>query len=114
MRQLDFFIAVFLLLQTGFAAACHNVGDFHVICHDDGIKTVYVERHGSSDRAQLNSDEDTMLCCSAIMAGESPTPDGLPLYTEQLPQERLTKTTPTRALRVATPPTRGPPVFSAL
>lgn len=110
MRRFNFFIAVFFLLQTGFAAACHNVGDVHVICHNDGIKTVYVEHN----QAQLESGDNTKGCCSAVMAGETPSPHGLPLYINQPHKARPSPTTLTQSLRVAIPPTRGPPVFSAL
>ena len=118
MRRFNLLIAVVLLLQTGFAAACHNVGDVHVICHDDGVKTVYVERSGKSDgesnQAQLESGSDTMVCCSAVMAGQAPTLSGLPLFINPPHKAQRTKTSLTPSLRVATPPTRGPPVFSAL
>ena len=118
MRRFDFFIAVILLLQTGFAAACHNVGDVHVICHDDGIKTVYVERSdksgSESHQAQLDSGDDAMLCCNAVMAGETPSAYGLPLNINRPHKARPSPPALTQSLRVATPPTRGPPVFSAL
>lgn len=122
MRRFDLLIAVFLLLQTGFAAACHRVGDVHVICHRDGIKTVYVENYIEGDRADgmagdgqaVTSRRDTMMCCAALVLGEKSAAALHLMPRALLPVAYPKQHAPLRSTHPLPPSNRGPPAFSAL
>ena len=110
MRILPLWLSFFVLLQSGMAAACHSVGDVHVICHDNGIETVYVETEPQAQKPG----GDGMVCCSALaLADTHHAPTLQPLLA--------TRPTAQQAARVLLlqrsllpPPNRGPPAFSAL
>lgn len=110
MRMLPLWLSFFVLLQSGFAAACHNVGDVHIICHDDGIKTVYVE----TDTQAQKLGGDGMVCCSALaLADTHHAPILQPLLTTR-PAVQLATGAPVVQRRPLPPPNKGPPALSAL
>ena len=114
MRILPIWLSFFMLLQTGFAAACHNVGDVHVICHDDGIETVYVETYDETGRSGRKADSDTLMCCSALVLAEAQAAPASHRVFQTIPDFQKPAPKPLRAHHDVTPPSRGPPVFSAL
>lgn len=115
MRMLHSVLAFFLLLQSGFAAACHSVGDVHVICHDDGIKLVYSETQ-SPIRAQnpIAAQNMDAPCCSALSLADAATPPLIAPGIAVLPAAQKHTATPSPRETAFTPPKRGPPSLSAL
>lgn len=49
MRFLHLIFAAFLLVSTAASAACHGVGDVHIICKDGQISALYVENEAAQD-----------------------------------------------------------------
>ncbi len=110
MRMLNSVLAFFLLLQTGFAAACHSVGDVHVICHDDGIKLVYSETQSPTAAAQ----NIETPCCSALSLADATTVPLIAPGIAVLPAAQKHTAIPSPRETAFTPPKRGPPSLSAL
>lgn len=104
MRAFHFIFAILLLLQTGFAAACHGVGDVHVICHSDGIETVYVETETQAEAQRVEKD-----CCPSFSLRHSDINNGVVAPGD------LARPIAARHQRHAAcvfaylPPSRGPP-----
>ena len=109
MRALTLFFAALLLVQTGFAAACHNVGDVHVICHNDGIETVYVETGTLADK-QIADKE----CCTALSFFDETPAHFTPAPTRLIKAAKPPHTDFIAAHQTPTPPNRGPPASAAL
>jgi len=61
MRFLHLIFAAFLLVSSAATAACHGVGDVHIICKDGQISPLYVENEAAQDT------DNKVDCCP--MAG---------------------------------------------
>lgn len=109
MRASHFIFAFLLLVQTGVAAACHSVGDVHVICHSDGIETVYVET-----KTQTESQRGEKDCCPTFSARPDDGENINAMPRSTAPAAAAAYRHPNASNLVFLPPSRGPPASSAL
>lgn len=101
------------MLQTGLAAACHQVGDVHVICHEGGLKLVYTQ-NDTMRGISGHGDMDDMPCCEAPTLTDSHRPPPIILDATVLPRPHEIHIAPVLRITTPTPPKRGPPSVSLL
>jgi hypothetical protein len=105
MRFLHLIFAAFLLVSSAASAACHSVGDVHIICKDGQISALYVEN--DNDTAQ-NTDNKTDCCPMAGFALPMATFAALPMAAVTSTQTRFQRGMHMLRLDAHAAP-RGPP-----
>ena len=102
MRLFHLFIAALMLASTASAAACHGVGDVHVICKNGTMAPLYVENKGDVETAK------PLECCMGGFALDETDSGALPGFTLSAPHIFSHHHAPKPRLDFHTTP-RGPP-----